>query len=117
MSPQKRYEYAQRYAWVKNSSGSYVQAATPVWVKTKERFCKTTAASGASCAGGASDEVVTDYDYGPDSGPNNLQVRGVIVTATNSSGVLESQRTCYGYDVNGRKISETKPAANMGACS
>lgn len=117
VSPQKRFEYAQRYAWVKNSGGSYVQSATPVWVKMKERFCKTTAASGASCVGGASDEVVTDYDYGPDSGPNNLLVRGVIVTATNSSGALESQRTCYGYDVNGRKISETKPAANLGACS
>jgi YD repeat-containing protein len=117
VAPQKRYEYAQRYAWVKNSSGGYVQGATPVWVKTKERFCKTTSASGASCAGGAADEVVTDYDYGPDSGPNNLQVRGVVVTATNSSGVLEALRTCFGYDVNGRKISETKPGANLGSCS
>jgi hypothetical protein len=97
--------------------GGYVQAATPLWVKSKERFCTTTSASGASCAGGATDEVLTEYDYGPNSGPNNLLVRGLAVTATNSSGVLETQRTCYVYDVNGRKISETKPAANLGACS
>ncbi len=116
VAPQKRHEYAQRYAWFKNSAGNYVQAAAPIWVKTRERLCKTTAASGASCAGGAADEVVTDYDYGPNSGPNNLLVRGVVVTATNSAGTLETQRTCYGYDAFGRKISETKPAANLTSC-
>jgi YD repeat-containing protein len=116
VAPQKRYEYAQRYAWFKNSSGSYVQAATPVWVKTRERFCKTTAASGASCAGRSADEVVTDYDYGPNSGPNPLLVRGVVVTATNSTGALETKRTCFSYDANGRKISETNAAANLSSC-
>jgi hypothetical protein len=116
ISPQKRYEYAQRYAWLKNAGGTYSQAATPVWVMVRERSCKTTAASGAGCAGGATDEVVTDYDYGPNSGPNNLWVRGIAVTATNSAGALETQRSCYGYDVNGRKISETQPQANLATC-
>lgn len=112
VSPQKRYEYAQRYAWVKNSAGTaYVQAPTPVWVMTRERYCRTTAPSGASCAGGAADEVVTDYDYGPDSGPNNLLVRGVAVTADG-----QTLRTCNGYDPQGRKISETKAAANLSVC-
>ena len=112
VSPQKRYEYAQRYAWVKNSAGTaYVQAPTPVWVLTRERYCKTTAPSGASCVGGAADEVVTDYDYGPNSGPNNLLVRGVAVTAD-----AQTLRTCYGYDLQGRKISETRAAANLSVC-
>lgn len=111
VAPQKRYEYAQRYAWVKNSAGAYVQGPTPVWVLTRERYCRTTAASGTSCAGGAADEVITDYDYGPNSGPNNLLLRGIAVTAEG-----ETLRTCYGYDGRGRKISETKPSANLTSC-
>lgn len=116
VAPQKRYEYAQRYAWMKDSSGAFVQSASPMWVLVKERYCKTTSASGSTCAGGANDEVVTDYDYGPNSGPNSLLVRGILVTATNSNGTLESQRTCYGYDDFGRRISETKPLANLASC-
>lgn len=112
VTPQKRFEYAQRYAWVQNASNTaYVQAPSPVWLLTRERYCRTTAPSGASCAGGAADEVVTDYDYGPDSGPNNLVVRGVAVTADG-----QTLRSCYGYDAQGRKISETKPAANLSVC-
>ncbi|WP_430445271.1 hypothetical protein [Sphingorhabdus contaminans] len=113
--PQIRHEYAQRNAWVKNSGGAYV-AESALWVKTRERSCKTTAVSGQSCAGGAADEVITDYEYGPNSGPNNLLLRGVAVTATNSSGSLETLRTCYGYDANGRKISETQPLAGLVVC-
>ena len=75
-----------------------------------------TAASGASCAGGATDEVVTAFEYGPDSGPNNLLLRGIAVTGVNSAGVIETQRTCYGYDDYGNKISETSPLANLSVC-
>jgi YD repeat-containing protein len=117
IAPQKRYEYAQRYAWIKDAANTgYVQAATPIWVKTKERFCKAGAASGATCAGGAADEVVTEFDYGPNAGPNNLLLRGMAVTATNSAGTAETQRTCYSYDENGRKVSETSPLANLAVC-
>jgi len=111
VTPQKRYEYAQRYAWIKNASGGYSQAASPVWLLVRDRSCRTTNPSGASCVGGAADEVVTDYDYGPNSGPNNLWLRGVAVTADGTT-----LRTCYGYDANGRKISETQPNANLGSC-
>jgi YD repeat-containing protein len=112
VAPQKRYEYAQRYAWVQNATNTaYVQAPTPVWLLVRERYCKTTAASGASCAGGAADEVVTDYDYGPNSGPNILLLRGVAVTADG-----QTLRSCYGYDAYGRKVSETKPGANLASC-
>ena len=117
IQPQTRYEYAQRYAWVANSSGGggYVNVTTPIWLLVRERFCRTTAASGQSCAGGAADEVVTDYDYGPNSGPNNLLLRGQTVTSVDN-GVTTVLRTCYGYDALGRRISETQPNANLSAC-
>lgn len=108
--PVKRYAYAQRYAWWSDGAGGYVRAATPIWVKTEERSCRTSATSGNACVGGASDEVVTSYDYGPDAGPNNLLVRGVSVVA---DGV--TQRTCFGYDALGHKVSETK-GLGAGVC-
>lgn len=110
--PVKRYTYAQRYALVSNGVGGYVQAATPIWLVSEVRTCRTSATGGNACAGGASDEVVTSFDYGPTSGaPNNLQLRGQVVT---TNGV--SLRTCYSYDSNGRRISETKPNANLASC-
>jgi YD repeat-containing protein len=110
--PQTRDVYTQRYAWVLNSSGTYVQSAAPIWVLTTESFCRTTAAaaSGTGCTV-ATDEVVKTYEYGPDAGPNNLFLKGVAVTA---DGV--TQRTCYGYDPFGNKISETTPDAALTIC-
>ena len=49
------------------------------------------------------------------SGPNNLLVRGQTVTAE-TQGALMTLRTCYGYDVQGRRISETQPLANLASC-
>lgn len=106
-----RYSYVQQYAWVKNSSGGYVQAASPIWLLDQERTCTTTATVGNACAGGASDEVVTSYDYGPPSGPNNLVLRGVVATANGTS-----RRACYGYDYLARKISETSPKSGLTVC-
>ncbi|MCW3848170.1 hypothetical protein OF829_13065 [Sphingomonas sp. LB-2] len=111
IQPVKRYSYIQRYAWVKNSAGAYVQEATPIWVVSEMRFCRTTATVSGACGGGTSDEVVTAYDYGPDSGPNNLLLRGVAVTADG-----QTLRTCYGYDVNGNKIWETAARAGLTSC-
>ncbi|WP_157082618.1 hypothetical protein [Sphingomonas asaccharolytica] len=107
-----RHSYAQKYAYIKNSGGGYSPAATPVWVLAEDRTCRTTATVGGACAGGSSDEVVTTYDYGPASGPNNLLLRGVAATA---DGV--TRRTCFGYDWMGNKISETKPRAGLAVCS
>lgn len=111
VAPQTRYEYAQKYARLMTASGGHAPAATPIWVPVREKFCRTTQGSASGCAGGAADEVVTDYDYGPDSGPNNLLLRGVAVTADG-----ETRRTCFSYDQMGRKISETKPRAGLTAC-
>lgn len=104
--PQTRYTYVQRYAQILNSTGSFVQAATPVWLPASKSFCKTGAAPCVS-----SDEVKTTYDYGPTTGANNLLLRGIVVDA----GVLKL-RTCYGYDSVGRKISETRPRAGLTSC-
>lgn len=108
--PQTRYFYTQKYAWVKNASGAYAQAASPIWLLTSESTCKTGAASGNGCAL-ANDEVLTAYDYGPASGPNNLFLRGKAVT---SGGV--TLRTCYSYDVYSNTISETAPRAGLASC-
>jgi YD repeat-containing protein len=111
--PQSRYTYTQRYAWVKNSAGSFVKATAPIWMLASKSACIAGAAatSGSGCALGASDEVVTTYDYGPDSGPNNLLRRGQAVAAGGTT-----LRTCYGYDVLGNRISETTPNAGLTSC-
>lgn len=113
VSPVVRHAYSQRYAWIKNAGGSFVHGPSPIWVRTETRTCRTTATASGSCAGGPSDEVVTSYDYGPDSGAagNALFLRGKLVTADG-----QSLRTCYGYDEQGNKIWETSPRAGLAAC-
>jgi hypothetical protein len=68
VTPQKRYTYVQRTAWVANGAGGYGAAGPPVWLLASVSACKAgnPASSGTGCALGASDEVVTAYDYGPD---------------------------------------------------
>ena len=106
----KRYSYVQRTAWLKTSAGGYA-AASPVWVLAAMKTCGTSATLNDACAAGSADEIVTEYDYGPDSGPNNLLLRGQAVTAASTT-----LRTCYSYDMNGRRISETSPNANLTSC-
>lgn len=108
--PQIRRSYVQRHAWYLNGAGAQVQAATPIWVLDRESYCRTSAASGNGCTV-AGDEVVTTFEYGPNSGPNNLLLRGRVVTA---DGV--SLRTCWSYDRFGNRLSETTPRANLASC-
>jgi RHS repeat-associated protein len=107
VTPQKRYAYAWRYARIANGDPSGPPAAMLV----RMAYCRTGNPAGAGCALGAADEVVTDYDYGPETGPINLLLRGEAVSA---DGV--TLRTCYAYDALGRRISETRPNANLAAC-
>lgn len=111
VTPQVRYTYAQKSAWIKSGS-TYVQATPAIWVLASESTCRTSApaSSGSGCSA-ANDEVVTTYDYGPNNGPNNLLLRGKVVTA---DGV--DRRTCYGYDGRGNRVSETLPRAGLGVC-
>jgi YD repeat-containing protein len=115
--PQKRYSYVQRYAWVKGPSGGFERSASPIWVLSRMSLCRTGPPDGSGgCAFGASDEVVTTYDYGPDAGPNNLLLRGQVVTAADGNGTLQSYRTCWAYDALGNKIGETSPNAALASC-
>lgn len=115
IQPSKKFTYGQKHAWLKNASGTYTQAPTPIWVRTEERQCKMSALNltTGTCAAGAADLIVTTYEYqqGSASIPSNVWLKGVAVTAEG-----QTLRTCYGYDPLGRKISETKPAANLASC-
>lgn len=111
--PQTRYTYVQRRAWVKNVAGAYV-ASPYIWVLSSTSICRSSTATGTipgPCVT-SGDEVRTTYEYGPDSGPNNLLVRGVLLAANG-----KSRRTCFRYDRFGNKISETTPAAGVTTCS
>jgi hypothetical protein len=112
IQPVKRYSYVQRSAWYLNSSGAYAKDPNPIWLLQAEKTCRTSSTDllNDKCAVTA-DEVVKTYDYGPDSGPNNLWLRGVAVAA---DGV--TRRTCYSYDRLGNKISETSPRAGLNSC-
>jgi YD repeat-containing protein len=108
IAPQKRYSYVQRTARLADSSS----AGPPVWLLDRMSTCRTGNPSGAGCALGAADEVLTVYDYGPDSASNNLHLRGQAVTADG-----QILRTCFAYDGLGRKISETSPNGTAGLSS
>lgn len=111
--PVKRSSYVARPAWVSNGASGYSPAGPPIWLLAEERSCRAgpTNVGSNSCVLGTADEVVTTYDYGPNAGPNTLLLRGVAISA---DGAV--QRTCYGYDARGRRISETKPNAGLVSC-
>ena len=110
--PQTRFSYTQRYAWVKNASGGYSKASSPITVLTQQSECRigSPAASGVGCTL-PQDEIITTFEYGADAGPNNLFLKGKVVDATG-----QALRTCYAYDALGNKVSETSPRGNSGAC-
>jgi len=110
--PQKRYTYVQRFAWYLGSAGVMTQETRPIWVLSSESHCISgaPASSGTGCSV-ANDEVVTTYDYGPDSGPNNLLLRGQAVTWNG-----QTHRVCFGHDRSGNKIWESAPNAAPSSC-
>jgi hypothetical protein len=109
--PLKIFTYVQKYAYVKNSGGSLVQAATPIWMLNTETQCQTVAGSSTPTCDSGGPQVVKTYEYGANGTADNLLVRGVAVAA---AGV--TRRTCFGYDIWSRKVSETKPNALLGVC-
>nr|WP_301332522.1 hypothetical protein [Parerythrobacter lacustris] len=109
--PRVTNSYTLRTAYIKNSGGGAVAAGPPISLLTRTSSCRTL----ASCAG-TTDEVVTEYDYGPTTGLNNLLLRGIAVTAENDQGQMETLRTCFRYNYFGEKIAETQPQAGMASC-
>ena len=112
VSPMTRYYYAQREAWLRSGAG-YAKTGEPIWLKSEEYSCRTSTLDpvAGTCSVGAGDLVRTLYDYGPDTGPNNLWLRGVAVEADG-----QTLRTCYQYDELGRRIAETKPLGTGATC-
>lgn len=112
--PQTRYEYDNYYATYYRDTNAPTDK--PLRLLKREAYCRTTAASGNGCAGGAIDEVVKKYYYGPQNGtPNNLLLRGVSVTAEGSTpNTLSTQVTCYEYDIYGNQIGVTSPKGSLG---
>jgi hypothetical protein len=109
--PLKLASYVQKYAYIKNSGGALVAAAAPVWLPDTETLCQTTAGSSTPTCDSAAPITVTSYEYGANGTVDNLLLRGKVVT---SGGV--SLRTCYGYDAQSNKISETSPRAGLASC-
>lgn len=104
--------WTQRYAWVKNAAGTLVQAPTPVWLMATQTRCQTVTGSNSPVCDGGATQTVTTYEYGTAGTVDAVLVKS---KAVNSGGV--TLRTCYSYDRYARKISETKPNANLGVCS
>ncbi|QDP18698.1 DUF6531 domain-containing protein [Sphingomonas xanthus] len=109
--PLKITNWAQRNAYVKDSSGSLVQATSPVWVVTSETECQTVAGGSTPVCDNTAPVRVTTLEYPSVPAINALLPRGSVVT---TGGI--SRRTCFGYDTLGRKISETTPNANLTSC-
>jgi hypothetical protein len=109
--PLKLTTWVQKYAYIKLSGGGLVPAATPIWVIATETQCQTVAGSSSPVCDAAAPQRVTTYEYGANGTANNLNVRGVVVTADGTS-----RRSCYLYDNSGNRISETKPRAGLGSC-
>jgi hypothetical protein len=103
---QVRYEYVEKFATYKINSSTPSVSPDGIWLLDRESYCINSNYVGSSCAG--NDEVVTQYVYEP----SNLQLIGVAVTAAG-----KTLRTCYRYDIYGNQIGETKPKANLSACS
>ncbi|HOY23167.1 MAG TPA: hypothetical protein PK002_08425 [Cellvibrio sp.] len=111
-----RYEYTALSATYFTASGSITGA--PIWLKTAEKTCINTPTVGDACAGNASvtaakDEVITRYEYNTS---RNLVLKGMTVTAADTTGAIVTKRTCYQYDIYGNRIGETQPKANLSSC-
>jgi hypothetical protein len=109
--PLKVNSYVQKFAYIKNSGGSLVPAATGIWMLSTATQCQTVAGSSTPTCDSGGPQIVTTYQYGADGTADNLLVRGAAVTANG-----QTRRTCFGYDPFSRRISETKPNAGLGAC-
>ena len=102
--PLKLYDFVQKYAYIKNSGGTLVAAASPIWVPNSETDCQTVVGSSTPTCDTGAQVTVTTYEYGATGVADDLLLRGKVVT---TGGV--SLRSCYGYDAQSNKIWETSP--------
>lgn len=101
--PQTRYSYTPLYAYYKNSAGSVVAAATPIYKLTSVSSCVTT----ASCAGTA-DEVKTAIGYGPQVAGTLNNLLPVSASKGSGDGVLTATTSTV-YDMVGNVYTVDGP--------
>lgn len=112
VKPKTVYTYTQKYAHYKKNSNTIQASDTPIWLKSSEKYCQTSAMSSSNtCSANDLVTITYEYDY------YNLYLTSVIVTAKNHQGVFETRRTCYEYDKLGNKIGEVSPNANLSTCN
>jgi RHS repeat-associated protein len=106
--PQKRYTYEQKYAWIKDASGGFVQVASPIWVLTGTSECRTQAAP--ACIGTA-DEVKTSIGYGLPNTANNLLPTSETISLGTGTVLSETKKT---YDFAGNVLTVDGPLPGTG---
>ena len=125
--PQTRYTYQALYAWYKNSAGSIVQAAAPVYQLTQVSKCSVGSGSGGSgsnwgavnwgafvwgatsgsCIGTADETRITNsYQSGSSSAASNIALLSVTTAAGNASLSATNAMT---YDIYGNVATATGP--------
>jgi RHS repeat-associated protein len=124
--PQTRYTYSAIYAWYKNSAGTIVQAATPVYKLTETSECLLNGgnwgsvnwgivawSSAGSCVGGPQEKLtVYNYPAGSSSLATNLQPSSVAQESGDASLVATVSST---YDIYGNAATKTDPNGNTTA--
>jgi RHS repeat-associated protein len=105
VQPQSRISYTPLYAWYKNSAGTIVQAAGPIYLPTATSQCAAT----ASCAG-AADEVKTATGYQAGSSGVASNLLPLTVTSGAGDGSL-SATTAMTYDQYGNLETVNGPLA------
>lgn len=101
--PQTRITYSSLYAYYKNSGGSIVAAATPVYLPTVTSAC----VSGSSCSGAAT-EVKATVTYGSAGVANNLLPTSAATGAGDGSLTATTAMT---WDAIGNRLTVDGPLA------
>lgn len=109
--PLKLYTYSQQNAWVLDGSGNLVTSGDPIWLPASETQCQTMPNSTTAACDPNATQITTTYEYGPDGTADNLRLRGTIETADG-----QNRRTCFSYDPQGNRISQTTPRAGLTGC-
>lgn len=101
--PETRYSYTGLYAWYKNTAGTIVAAAAPIYKLTAISACRTS----ASCTG-TSDEVKSSiaYQAGSSSAASNLLPVSTTQGAGDNSLTATNQ---YGFDLMGNLLTVDGP--------
>lgn len=99
--PETRYSYTALYAWYKNSTGTVVQAATPVYRLTGISACSV----GQGCIAAAT-ELKTTITYGTASVANNLLPTSIAKGAGDAS---LTATTAMAYNQVGDVVSVDGP--------